>query len=79
MWKQNKKYRFFKVIYLNLNEYQFKTGKYHYWSTYMDYMVTINQKYNTVPGTVVDKNLPANAGDTCLILALGRYHMMQFN
>ena len=65
---------------LNFNEYQFKTSRYHYRSTYMDYKVAINKKCTIhFLGTLVDKNLPANAGYTCLILDLGRYHMMQFN
>ena len=29
---------------LNLNDYQFKTSRYNYESTYMDPMVTTNQK-----------------------------------
>ena len=30
-----------------------------------------------MPGGTVDKNPPANAGDTGLIPALGRFHMLQ--
>ena len=32
-----------------------------------------------VPGGTVDKNLPANAGDTGLTPSLGRLHMPQSN
>ena len=31
------------------------------------------------PGGPVDKNLPANVGDTGLIPGLGRIHMLQSN
>ena len=31
-------------MYLNLNDYQFKSSRYNYWSSYMNPMVTTNQK-----------------------------------
>ena len=32
-----------------------------------------------LPGSTVDRNLPANAGDTGLIPGLGRFHKPQSN
>ena len=44
MWGEgSKKYRFFRMC-LNLNEYQFKSSRYTYRSTYKNSMVTINKK-----------------------------------
>ena len=46
MREGSKKCRSFRM-YLNLNDYQFKTSRYYYASTYMNPMVTTNQKLAT--------------------------------
>ena len=45
--------------------------------TRAQYLWNLKKGYGDFPGGAVVKNLPANAGDTGLIPALGRSHMPQ--
>ena len=45
----------------------------------MEFSFVHTFKFRDFPGGPVVRNLPANAGDTSLILGLGRIHMLKSN
>ena len=50
MGEGNKQYRSFRMC-LNLNDYQYKSSRYNYGSTYMNHIVTTNQKHTITTHT----------------------------